>query len=86
MWPSFLSILAKSAGETFQGSVQSFASSSGSGANTMSLIMGGIFYGIFDVATFLVSAGVILIVFSYRPGLNHCTGNTKPMNTKVGEQ
>ncbi|MFQ5683050.1 MAG: MFS transporter [Candidatus Binatia bacterium] len=62
MWPSVLSILSKAAGEKNQGSVQGFASSFGSVASIIGLIMGGIFYGIFDAGIFLVPAGIIYIV------------------------
>ena len=63
MWPSFLSILSKHAGEKHQGSVQGFASSSGSLASIIGLILGGFLYVLIGPKTFLISAGAIYIVF-----------------------
>ncbi len=63
MWPSFLSILSKQAGETHQGSVQGFAGSSGSLASIIGLILGGFLYVSIGPKTFLVSALVIFFTF-----------------------
>ena len=61
MWPSFLSFLSKTAGSRYQGSVQGFATSVGSSASIIGLIVGGILYEIIDVRTFLISAILIYI-------------------------
>jgi DHA1 family tetracycline resistance protein-like MFS transporter len=63
MWPSFMSILSKRAGTVLQGAVQGVAGSFGSLASIIGLIMGGILYDFLGGTTFLVSAGVIFIVF-----------------------
>jgi len=63
MWPSFMSLLSKSAGENLQGAVQGFASSSGSLASIIGLIMGGFLYEAIGSLTFLVSAIIIYSVF-----------------------
>jgi len=63
MWPSFLSILSKIAGEKHQGAVQGYGSSAGSLASIFGLILGGILYTIIGVFTFIVSAVVMYIVF-----------------------
>jgi MFS transporter, DHA1 family, tetracycline resistance protein len=59
MWPSFLSLLSKTAGKKSQGIVQGFASSSGSLASIIGLIAGGLLYTSFGAATFLISAFII---------------------------
>ena len=63
MWPSVLSLLSKAAGTKYQGTVQGFASSLGSLASIVGLILGGILYNKIGAATFLVSAGIIYAVF-----------------------
>lgn len=63
MWPSFLSILSIVAGDKYQGSVQGFASSSGSLASIIGLVGGGILYGLIGSGAFLVSAVIIFVVF-----------------------
>jgi DHA1 family tetracycline resistance protein-like MFS transporter len=63
MWPSFLSLLSKVAGKTYQGSVQGFAGSAGSLASILGLIAGGVLYELIGAISFLVSGGVILLVF-----------------------
>ena len=63
MWPSVLSILSKCAGNDHQGAVQGMASSFGSLASIIGLITGGILYGFFEEKVFLISAGIIVVVF-----------------------
>jgi MFS family permease len=63
MWPSFLSILSKTAGEKYQGSIQGFASSFGSAASIIGLILGGILYGFYGAKTFWIPAVIIYVVF-----------------------
>jgi MFS transporter, DHA1 family, tetracycline resistance protein len=63
MWPSFMSLLSKAAGKKFQGSVQGFAGSMGSLASIAGLIIGGVLYETLGAATFLISAGIIYLVF-----------------------
>jgi MFS family permease len=63
MWPSLLSIISRSAGDKFQGSVQGIASSFGSLASIIGLVVGGILYGILGGRVFLVSAVTIYVVF-----------------------
>jgi len=63
MWPSFMSLLSKTAGEKHQGAVQGFASSSGSLASIIGLILGGLLYGFFGAWTFIFPAIVIYAVF-----------------------
>ncbi len=63
MWPSFMSILSKRAGTVHQGVVQGVASSIGSLASIIGLVIGGLLYNSIGVTTFLISAGVIFIVF-----------------------
>jgi DHA1 family tetracycline resistance protein-like MFS transporter len=63
MWPTFLSILSKAAGEQYQGAVQGFASSAGSFASIIGLITGGFLYEALGAPTFIVSAVIIYAVF-----------------------
>jgi DHA1 family tetracycline resistance protein-like MFS transporter len=63
MWPTFLSILSKTANEQYQGAVQGLASSAGSCASIIGLITGGFLYDALGVPTFLVSAFIIYVVF-----------------------
>ena len=62
MWPSFLSYLSRIAGTKLQGSVQGFASSFGSIASIIGLILGGLIYSIMGVYVFLISSFVIFFV------------------------
>lgn len=63
MWPSFLSLLSRQAGDRYQGAVQGVASSAGSLASIVGLIMGGLLYELIGPATFLVSGSLIVLVF-----------------------
>jgi DHA1 family tetracycline resistance protein-like MFS transporter len=63
MWPSFLSLLSKVAGRRYQGTVQGFASSSGSLASIVGLILGGLLYEVLAGSAFLIAALVIYTVF-----------------------
>jgi len=63
MWPSFLSLLSKTASSKYQGTVQGYASSAGSLASIIGLIAGGLLYESLGAFTFLISALVIYVVF-----------------------
>jgi MFS transporter, DHA1 family, tetracycline resistance protein len=63
MWPSFMSILSRRAGSKLQGVVQGVAGSFGGMASIVGLTLGGLLYNSIGVASFLISAGVILVVF-----------------------
>jgi MFS transporter, DHA1 family, tetracycline resistance protein len=63
MWPSFMSILSRRAGSELQGAVQGVAGSFGGLASIVGLTLGGFLYSSIGVASFLISAGVILVVF-----------------------
>lgn len=63
MWPSFLSILSKTAGNVYQGFIQGVASSFGSLASIIGLIIGGLLYNLIGGFTFLISTGIIFVVF-----------------------
>ena len=63
MRPSFMSILSKRAGSVLQGSVQGIAGSFGGLASIIGLILGGFLYILIGPITFLISAGVIFVVF-----------------------
>ena len=63
MWPSVMSILSKRAGTIYQGAVQGVASSITSLASIIGLTAGGLLYNLLGETTFLISAGVIFMVF-----------------------
>jgi MFS family permease len=62
MWPSFLSLLSKVAGQQHQGAVQGYASSAGSLASIVGLIAGGVVYGVIGVATFVIPGMLLLVI------------------------
>ncbi len=62
MWPSFLALLSKQAGDRYQGTVQGFSGSVGSLASIIGLLVGGILYGIVGGQVFLISAALIFVV------------------------
>jgi MFS transporter, DHA1 family, tetracycline resistance protein len=62
MWPSFLSIFSKLAGNA-QGAVQGFGSSAGSLASIIGLVLGGFLYNRFGTIAFLSSSIAIFAVF-----------------------
>jgi len=63
MWPSLLSIISKSTDQNYQGRIQGIASSCGSLASIIGLLVGGIFYEQLGANIFLFTAIVIFIVF-----------------------
>ena len=63
MWPSFMSILSRRAGSKLQGEVQGVAGSFGGLASIIGLSLGGFLYSSIAGSTFLISAGVILVIF-----------------------
>lgn len=63
MWPSFLSLLSKYAGDEQQGAVQGVANSVGSLASILGLLLGGWLFGIVGNVTFYTAAGLLLLIF-----------------------
>src|SRR6478609_10531511 len=63
MWPSFMSVLSRVAGNENQGVIQGVASSFGSIASIIGLILGGVLYSTIGASTFLIGAAVIFFVF-----------------------
>jgi MFS family permease len=77
MWPSVLSVLSRLAGNQYQGAVQGFAASCGAVASIVGFVVGGFLYGILGASVFLVSAGVIAVVFLFSlwlPGQTRADG------------
>ena len=62
MWPSFQSIFAAEAGETYQGAIQGYATSSGSLASIIGLLSGGFLYKYLGSQTFIYISSIFLIV------------------------
>ena len=85
MWPSVLSVLSKAAGKTFQGAVQGYASSLGSLASIIGLVLGGIIYSNLGTFTFVISASVIFLVavlsFKFPDVLRECPVNVPDLKT-----
>lgn len=63
MWPSFLAILAKSGSPKVQGTIQGYASSTGSLASIFGLVLGGLLFNYIGATIFLVSAVILLLIF-----------------------
>jgi MFS family permease len=63
MWPSFMSLLSKTSGNVYQGFIQGVTSSFGSLASIVGLTIGGISYNLIGESTFLISAGIIFVIF-----------------------
>ncbi len=61
-WPSFMSILSKTGNKSQQGAIQGFASSAGSLASIIGLVLGGILYTQLHSMVFIVPAAVMLVV------------------------
>ena len=63
MWPSFMSIFSKRAGYVYQGAIQGVGSSFAGLASIIGLTIGGVLYNLIGGNTFLISAGIIFVVF-----------------------
>lgn len=62
MWPSYLSILAKTGDSDTQGSIQGIANSFGSFASIIGLITGGFVLNLLVEKTYYLSAGILLLI------------------------
>lgn len=62
-WPSFLSLLAGIAGKKYQGAIQGAASSMGSLAAIVGLVIGGFIFSQLSSWTFLIPIGLMVILF-----------------------
>lgn len=63
MWPSVLSVLARTAGERHQGAVQGVAGSCGAVASILGMLAGGMLFDRLGVQLFVVPAAMIFVVF-----------------------
>jgi MFS family permease len=63
MWPSLLSLISKSSGDKFQGTIQGYASSLGSIASIIGLLAGGMLYTLMGSKIFILSAVIIFGIF-----------------------
>lgn len=63
MWPSYLSLLGQMGEASEQGYIQGIASSAGSLASIVGLVIGGIMYGLFAATSFGFAALVFIAVF-----------------------
>ena len=62
MWPSFMALLAQAGPTDSQGAVQGYASSMGSLASVIGLVLGGVLYTSFGASVFLLSAVIFLVI------------------------
>lgn len=62
MWPSYLSLLGQMGKTSDQGYIQGIASSAGSLASIVGLVLGGILYSLFASTSFLIAAIVFIAV------------------------
>jgi len=60
MWPTFMSVISKSAGDRLQGAVQGYSGSIGAVASILGLIGGGLAYAQWGATVFPVAGAVIL--------------------------
>jgi len=63
MWPSYLSLLGQMGAAGDQGYIQGIASSAGSLASIVGLVIGGILYSLFAATSFVIAAMVFIVVF-----------------------
>ena len=63
MWPSYLSLLGQMGETSDQGYIQGIASSAGSLASIVGLVVGGFLYSLYASTSFLIAAVVFIVVF-----------------------
>ena len=63
MWPSYLSLLGQMGEVSDQGYIQGIASSAGSLASIVGLVVGGFLYSLYASTSFLIAAVVFIVVF-----------------------
>ena len=78
LWPSFLALLSKYAGDRYQGAVQGLSGSVGSLASIIGLIGGGLLYGAVGPTMFLVPA--VLISATVALSLRFVALSSAPIN------
>jgi len=64
MWPSLLSVLAKSANRNVQGTVQGFAGSLAAVASIVGLLIGGLLYSALGARVFVMSGVLTFVTFA----------------------
>lgn len=62
MWPSFLAILAGKGTASIQGTIQGYASSTGSLASILGLILGGFLFGVLGTSVFWIAGGILFLI------------------------
>ncbi len=86
-WPSFLSLVARSAGKKYQGAVQGAASSMGSLAAIIGLITGGFLYSQLSEMAFVIPAsmmvGLFFLAFRFQKIKRHCDALEKEEATEA---
>ncbi|MCZ6470473.1 MAG: MFS transporter [Gammaproteobacteria bacterium] len=75
MWPSFLSLLGQMGEPGDQGYIQGIASSAGSLASIAGLVIGGFLYSLLASTSFVIAAGVFIVVFVLAMFLPGVTSN-----------
>jgi len=62
MWPSFMSLLAKTGDKQMQGAIQGYGSSMGSFASMIGLLVGGLLFESIQVTVFMIAAVIFLLI------------------------
>jgi MFS family permease len=62
MWASFLSLLSKAGKKSQQGAIQGYGSSTGSIANMLGLVLGGILFQSIGIVVFAIAGGIFIII------------------------
>jgi MFS family permease len=62
MWPSFMSLLAKTGDKQMQGTIQGYGSSMGSFASMIGLLVGGLLFESIQVTVFIISGVIFFLV------------------------
>ena len=75
MWPSYLSLLGQMGEASDQGYIQGIASSAGSLASIVGLVVGGFLYSLYASTSFLIAAVVFIVVFGLALMLPSGTNN-----------
>ena len=73
MWPTFMSVLSKSANDQLQGAVQGIAQSAGAIASIIGLVAGGVLYvsvgeALFPAAALIIALSAVLVAASRTAG------------------
>ncbi len=84
MWPSFLSLLARTGNPQIQGAIQGYGNSMGSMASMFGLVLGGLLFETMETTVFAIGSGIFLVI-TLLMGVNFLRGNRKTAVNTTGE-